>query len=563
MKTFQTPCCLFLVALAALGCQGPSSQDPKATNTTAPADAPVLTEPAPVSPSEEDAMTPASDSFADRDARPADASDSTDASDAEETPPRESKERAILLAPGGPIVIDFLVTVDGLAHHVALDRLINEELIAADANRDGRAKWREVANSPRFRYGQIASNPADIVRLYDSNRDGLVGHHELLRYLTRNVGPWHSFSLQSSHQDRDCSDSPLRRLLDDDRDGSISQTEMEQAAIRLKNLDANDDEIVTRAELEPDASQPPKPMALRRRADRPEVAWWIHPRTKWDYIQYSLAEMYASDETLTADDLQLTPDVAVALDTDEDGKVTGDEFRGLAEIPPHVVLSVVFGGSGESEPFAATHLKLQSLAECLKSAGVVVRATSRRVVLVWKDTAVQFFINEDPLLRIPTVAAADLDEDGRLSEYETTQYMSRRLAVYRGLIRGRAADLDKWFAALDTNGDGTLSFREIQESRDCLASLDWNEDGQLRPHEVPCAMAIGFVRGNPSQDDDLFARSPATRRTDPTVPRWFSGMDSNEDGEISRREFLGTPARFSDLDENEDGFIGPEEGASS
>jgi hypothetical protein len=36
-------------------------------------------------------------------------------------------------------------------------------------------------------------------------------------------------------------------------------------------------------------------------------------------------------------------------------------------------------------------------------------------------------------------------------------------------------------------------------------------------------------------------------------------MDTNQDGEISHREFLGSPDRFSELDEDENGFIGAAE----
>jgi Ca2+-binding EF-hand superfamily protein len=272
--------------------------------------------------------------------------------------------------------------------------------------------------------------------------------------------------------------------------------------------------------------------------------------------------MYASHETLSARDLPRSPDVAQALDTDEDGKVKGAEFEGLADIPPHLVVRVVFGGLGGPSGAEPTRLELESLADTLKSAGVTVHEMPRRLVLAWNDARIQIFVNEDPLLQTASVSAADLDDDGKLSEYETTQYMSRRLAVYRGLIRGRAADAaDRWFAVLDHNGDGNLSFREIQESQERLNSLDRNDDGQIQSHEVPCCLAIGFVRGNPSQDDELFAQSIVTHVTDPTLPRWFTGMDSNEDGEVSRREFLGTAAQFADLDKNGDGFIGRDEGS--
>ena len=42
-------------------------------------------------------------------------------------------------------------------------------------------------------------------------------------------------------------------------------------------------------------------------------------------------------------------------------------------------------------------------------------------------------------------------------------------------------------------------------------------------------------------------------------PEWFCQMDSNGDGYLSRREFLGTDEQFRRIDSNGDGRISKEE----
>jgi hypothetical protein len=54
------------------------------------------------------------------------------------------------------------------------------------------------------------------------------------------------------------------------------------------------------------------------------------------------------------------------------------------------------------------------------------------------------------------------------------------------------------------------------------------------------------------------------RQSTPVVPRdsgpeWFLRMDRNYDGDVSRREFLGSKQAFDRLDADHDGLISPDE----
>ena len=50
------------------------------------------------------------------------------------------------------------------------------------------------------------------------------------------------------------------------------------------------------------------------------------------------------------------------------------------------------------------------------------------------------------------------------------------------------------------------------------------------------------------------------RRAEPARgPVWFQKMDRNRDGDVSRKEFLGTDEQFRAIDANGDGLISVEE----
>ena len=86
--------------------------------------------------------------------------------------------------------------------------------------------------------------------------------------------------------------------------------------------------------------------------------------------------------------------------------------------------------------------------------------------------------------------------------------------------------------SVEINGDGRLHAREISAAPDLLTRLDRNQDGALRSHEIPGSMVVGFVRGNPQQDDALLVMPAETIYQQGAVPRWFARMDTNRDGEI-------------------------------
>jgi hypothetical protein len=122
-------------------------------------------------------------------------------------------------------------------------------------------------------------------------------------------------------------------------------------------------------------------------------------------------------------------------------------------------------------------------------------------------------------------------------------------------------DFDALFEALDTNADGRLGEREISTAPERLLQRDKNADGTLAGDELPTSMIVAFMRSEPSNMNSFYVPedAPSSRSATPGKTNWFTQADFNADGDISRREFLGSLEQFSKLDANQDGFISPDE----
>src|SRR5262249_35442739 len=118
------------------------------------------------------------------------------------------------------------------------------------------------------------------------------------------------------------------------------------------------------------------------------------------------------------------------------------------------------------------------------------------------------------------------------------------------------------------DGDGRLSVRELRAAGKLLERLDLDRDGKLSRGEIPAHHSIGLALG-PGGGDPFgrvvlvpprrvgMDRPPA--RGAVRGPVWFQKMDRNRDGDVSRKEFLGSEALFREIDTDGDGLISVEE----
>ena len=101
---------------------------------------------------------------------------------------------------------------------------------------------------------------------------------------------------------------------------------------------------------------------------------------------------------------------------------------------------------------------------------------------------------------------------------------------------------------LDKDGDGKIARSEIQKSYEVVfrqgpsAAAGYNFNGRV---------VVFAANGRAAPADP----APGPERG----PLWFRKMDRNRDGDVSRKEFLGTDEEFRRLDTDGDGLISVEE----
>ncbi len=153
----------------------------------------------------------------------------------------------------------------------------------------------------------------------------------------------------------------------------------------------------------------------------------------------------------------------------------------------------------------------------------------------------------------------DADGDRKLFSEELEKFVRERAEVKAMSCRVNIYDTGSgFFQTMDHNNDGRISIREMRSTAESLHALSSDSLPGVSQYEPARRFHIEFSRGSfllfgPSE---RVSKQTLSFNTQVAVgPPWFIGSDRNNDGDLTWREFLGHREDFHFLDVDQDGLI--------
>jgi Ca2+-binding EF-hand superfamily protein len=508
-------------------------------------------------------------------------------------------EDVVFLDEARPVLVRLHVRCDGRPFTVGWSDCLQALFDFLDADHDGSLSRGELGHAPSLAQlreqcrGQAVPEtdaPPDFADVDTDPADGKVTLAELDRYYRQaGVGPL--MVERAWRAGADPLTDALFRLLDRDGDRKLSRDELASAAFRL--LDQNDDDVISTTEILGRAIDSGMTFAMPGDANQPPAAFPLVAvpagAAEAALGKRLLARYGGGRDKLSREAVGLGREAFERLDADHDGGLDVAELARWCSLPPDFEVAVRLGsradgadpvgpaaGGAGGKPTPSGGLAVTLPGARLEVIGRTYPAERRQAD---RKALLELFRTTDadrsgfiesrevtrpPFDRVAILRLADRDGDGRVSADEWAAYVDLQgklltdTAVLTLADRGRTL-----FELLDADHDGRLGPRELLDPWAVLGPWDRDGDGRLARDELPLQLhlVVGNVPRPRAGGDGLApgygpARLP---RSAAAGPLWFRKMDTNHDGYVSRREFLGPDEEFRRIDADGDGFISREE----
>ena len=532
-------------------------------------------------------------------------------------PDQDATQDLIILGETRPIFLRLRVLVGDRPWRSAWAEAARVAHGHLDANGDGKLTLDEAeANGLGLLVGPAAAgNPTGRGRgeIDKDPKDGTISVDELREALG---GPNGAFRLGAAEATGRRTDA-LFDHLDRDKDGAIARAELAASVGSLRQLDSDADEWIDGDEVaaangtgaaaatgmgRPAPRDAGMPAVLSLGADESPLRVVRALLKKYD--TGSSRGPGRPDSKLSAAEFAIPPASFARADLNADGLLNGEELRkALANHPADAVADVVLPvettgraairvraseggppdglavrqlGDGQVEVEVGptrVDIQLDTGLRALAGARQTLLArfnaadTSRDGYLSAAETADE---NGQPGPLAGLFGPLDRDHDGKLTLAEINEAVDRQVSSTRARLTMNAQDEGRSvFGLLDRDGNRRLGAREVLAAHARRGDSDRNQDGRVPPDEIQQQIHLTLGQGdlthllvvpgpNPvvvGSTTNLTVAAP-----EPTAgPPWFRKMDRNRDGDISRREFLGTHAQFDRLDRDRDGLLAPAE----